>query len=282
MPAGAGSGVVLTHDGFILTSAHVVAGSDEGGRAAFTDGRELRFSVTGRDPLSDLAIVRAEDGGLTPATLGNAGALRVGQLVVAIGNPHGFEGSVTAGVVSALGRALPARSGQRARIIDNVIQTDAALNPGNSGGPLVTTRGEVVGVNSAMIMPAQGICFAIAINTVKLVAAQLIREGRVRRSAIGLAGQSVPVARRVARFHRLSAESGVRVETVEPDSPAQRAGLSPGDVIVAFGESPVRGIDDLQALLTDKEVGVESSLTVLRGVERLHLRVVPRESKPAG
>jgi len=275
---GSGSGFVFTPDGFILTNSHVIHGAGEIW-VSFPEGVRYKADLIGDDPETDLAVIRISAPQLTPATLGDSRDLCVGQVVVAIGNPYGFQATVTSGVVSALGRSLRSRSG---RLIDNVIQTDAALNPGNSGGPLVTTRGEVVGVNSAMIMPAQGICFAIAINTVKLVAAQLIREGRVRRSAIGLAGQSAPVARRVARFHRLPAESGVRVETVEPDSPAQRAGLHPGDVIVAFGGSPVRGIDDLQALLTDREVGVESALTVLRGVERLQLKVIPRESKPAG
>ena len=274
---GSGSGFVFTPDGFILTNSHVVHGAGSIW-VSFPEGIRYKADLVGDDPETDLAVIRISAPQLVPAQLGDSRDLCVGQVVVAIGNPFGFQATVTAGVVSALGRSLRSRSG---RLIDNVIQTDAALNPGSSGGPLVTTRGEVVGVNTAMIMPAQGICFAIAINTVKLVAAQLIREGRVRRSAIGLAGQSVPVARRVARFHRLPVESGVRIEAVEPDSPAQGAGLLPGDVIVAFGESPVRGIDDLQALLTDREVGVESSLTVLRGVERLHLKVVPRESKPA-
>jgi len=275
---GSGSGFVFTPDGFILTNSHVVHGAGDIW-VSFPEGLRYEADLIGDDPETDLAVVRISAPQLNHAPLGDSRDLQVGQVVVAIGNPYGFQATVTAGVVSALGRSLRSRSG---RLIDNVIQTDAALNPGNSGGPLVTTRGEVVGVNSAMIMPAQGICFAIAINTVKLVAGQLIREGRVRRSAIGLAGQSVPVARRVARFHRLPVESGVRVEAVEPDSPAQIAGLQPGDVIVTFGESPVRGIDDLQALLTDREVGVESALTVLRGVERLHFKVVPRESKPAG
>lgn len=275
---GAGSGFVFTPDGFILTNSHVVHGAGNIW-VSFPEGLRYKADLIGDDPETDLAVIRITAPQLTPAVLGDSRDLCVGQLVVAIGNPFGFQATVTAGVVSALGRSLRSRSG---RLIDNVVQTDAALNPGSSGGPLVTTRGEVVGVNSAMIMPAQGICFAIAINTVKLVAGQLIREGRVRRSAIGLAGQSVPVARRVARFHRLPVESGVRVESVEPDSPAERAGLSAGDVIVAYGTSHVRGIDDLQALLTDREVGVESEMTVLRGVERLHLKVVPRESKPAG
>jgi S1-C subfamily serine protease len=272
---GSGSGFVFTPDGFILTNSHVVHGASSI-TVRFPDGSTYAADLVGDDPETDLAVVRITAPSLIPAILGDSNAVRVGQLVVAIGNPFGFQATVTSGVVSALGRSLRSRSG---RLIDNVIQTDAALNPGSSGGPLVTTQGEVIGVNSAMIMPAQGICFAIAVNTAKLVAAQLIRQGRVRRSAIGLAGQSVAVARKIARFHRLPVESGVRVESVEPESPAEGAGLQPGDVIVAFGDTPVRGIDDLQAKLTEREVGVSSPLTVVRGVEVVTLDVVPRESK---
>jgi S1-C subfamily serine protease len=280
MPAqprgGSGSGFVFTPDGFILTNSHVVHGASSI-LVRFPDGLKYTADLVGDDPETDLAVVRISAPHLIPARMGDSNAIRVGQLVVAIGNPFGFQATVTSGVVSALGRSLRSRSG---RLIDNVIQTDAALNPGSSGGPLVTTQGEVIGVNSAMIMPAQGICFAIAVNTAKLVAAQLIRQGRVRRSAIGLAGQSVALARKIARFHRLPVESGVRVEAVEPGSPGERAGLQPGDVIVAFGDTPVRGIDDLQARLTEREVGVSSPLTVVRGVEVITLDVVPRESKP--
>ena len=272
---GSGSGFVFTPDGFILTNSHVVHGASTI-LVRTPDGLSFAADLIGDDPETDLAVVRISAPLLVPAILGDSNGIRVGQLVVAIGNPYGFQATVTSGVVSALGRSLRSRSG---RLIDNVVQTDAALNPGSSGGPLVTTQGEVIGVNSAMIMPAQGICFAIAVNTAKLVAAQLIRQGRVRRSAIGLAGQSVALARKVARFHRLPVESGVRVEAVEPGSPAERAGLQPGDVIVAFGESPVRGIDDLQARLTEREVGVSSPLTVVRGVEVVTLDVIPRESK---
>ena len=272
---GSGSGFVFTPDGFILTNSHVVHGASSI-IVRFPDGATYAADLVGDDPETDLAVVRITAPSLIPAILGDSNAVRVGQLVVAIGNPFGFQATVTSGVVSALGRSLRSRSG---RLIDNVIQTDAALNPGSSGGPLVTTQGEVIGVNSAMIMPAQGICFAIAVNTAKLVAAQLIRQGRVRRSAIGLAGQSVALARKIARFHRLPVESGVRVESVEPQSPAEGAGLQPGDVIVAFGDTPVRGIDDLQAKLTEREVGVSSPLTVVRGVEVVTLDVVPRESK---
>jgi S1-C subfamily serine protease len=273
---GSGSGFVFTPDGFILTNSHVVHGASSI-LVRFPDGLSYAADLIGDDPETDLAVVRISAPHLIPAILGDSNAVHVGQLVVAIGNPYGFQATVTSGVVSALGRSLRSRSG---RLIDNVIQTDAALNPGSSGGPLVTTQGEVIGVNSAMIMPAQGICFSIAVNTAKLVAAQLIRQGRVRRSAIGLAGQSVALARKVARFHRLPVESGVRVESVEPESPAEQAGLQPGDVIVAFGDTPVRGIDDLQARLTEREVGVSSPLTVVRGVEVVTLDVVPRESRP--
>ena len=272
---GAGSGFIFTPDGFILTNSHVV---HDAARivVALPDGQHHAADLIGDDPETDLAVVRITALQLTPARLGDSRDVRVGQLVVAIGSPYGFQATVTAGVVSALGRSLRSGSG---RLIDNVIQTDAALNPGNSGGPLVTTQGTVIGVNSAMILPAQGICFAIAINTAKLVAGQLIREGRVRRSAIGIAGQSVPIARKVTRFFQLPVGSGVRIEAVEPGSPAEQAGFQPGDVIVAFKETPIRGIDDLQARLTDREVGVRSAVTILRGVERLDLDVVPQESK---
>jgi S1-C subfamily serine protease len=273
---GSGSGFVFTPDGFILTNSHVVHGASSI-VVRFPDGLKYAADLIGDDPETDLAVVRISAPSLIPARMGDSNAIRVGQLVVAIGNPYGFQATVTSGVVSALGRSLRSRSG---RLIDNVIQTDAALNPGSSGGPLVTTQGEVIGVNSAMIMPAQGICFAIAVNTAKLVATQLIRQGRVRRSAIGLAGQSVALPRKVARFHRLPVESGVRVEAVEYGSPAERAGIQPGDVIVAFGGTPLRGIDDLQARLTEREVGVSSPLTVVRGVEVVTLDVIPRESKP--
>lgn len=272
---GSGSGFVFTPDGFIFTNSHVVHGASKIG-VTLADGQHHVADLVGDDPETDLAVLRISAHNLVPARLGDSQEIGVGQLVLAIGNPYGFQASVTAGVVSALGRSLRSRSG---RLIDNVIQTDAALNPGNSGGPLVTTQGAVVGVNSAVILPAQGICFAIAINTAKLIAGQLIREGRVRRSAIGIAGQSIPLARKVARFYRLPAQSGVRVEAMESGGPAEAAGLRAGDVILAFGDTPIGGIDDLQAKLTDREVGVRSPITVLRGVERLVLDIVPRESK---
>jgi len=270
---GSGSGFVFTPDGFILTNSHVVHGA-ESIAVTLADGGRRRADLIGDDPETDLAVVRIEAPHLVAARLGDSRRIRVGQLVVAIGNPYGFQATVTAGVVSALGRSLRAASG---RLIDNVIQTDAALNPGNSGGPLVTTDGDVVGVNSAMILPAQGICFAIAANTVSFVAAQLMSHGRVRRSRIGIGGESIPLSRRVARYHRLTVESGVRVLNVQEGSPAARAGVEAGDVIVAFGEHVIGDIDDLQAELTAQTAGVSRSLTVLRGVERRTLEVVPEE-----
>jgi S1-C subfamily serine protease len=271
--AGSGSGFVFTPDGFILTNSHVVHGA-ESIEVSLEDGGRRRADLVGDDPETDLAVIRIEAPQLVPARLGDSRRIRVGQLVVAIGNPYGFQATVTAGVVSALGRTLRAASG---RLIDNVIQTDAALNPGNSGGPLVTADGDVVGVNSAMILPAQGICFAIAANTVSLVAAQLIRHGRVRRSVIGIGGETVPLPRRMTRFHRLPVESGVRVLSVQEGSPAARAGVEPGDVIVGFGERVVGDIDDLQSELTERVAGLARSLVVLRGVERRTLEVVPAE-----
>jgi len=270
---GSGSGFVFTPDGFILTNSHVVHNA-ESIEVVLDEGGRRRADLIGDDPETDLAVIRIEAPHLVPARLGDSRRLRVGQLVVAIGNPYGFQATVTAGVVSALGRSLRAASG---RLIDNVIQTDAALNPGNSGGPLVTADGDVVGVNSAMILPAQGICFAIAVNTVSFVAAQLIRHGRVRRSMIGIGGETVPVARRVMRFHRLLFGSGVRVLNVQEGSPAGQAGVLEGDVIVGFGDRDIAGIDDLQAALTDQVAGRPHSLTVLRGVERRTLEVVPAE-----
>ena len=274
MPAGAGSGVVLTHDGFILTSAHVVSGADGGGRAAFTDGRELRFSVAGRDPLSDLAIVRAEDGGLAPAELGDADALRVGQLVVAIGNPHGLEGSVTAGVVSALGRALPARAGRRARIIDNVIQTDAALNPGNSGGALADGGGRVVGVNTAVAGVGLGLAVPINDPTRRIIGA-LMSEGRVRRAYLGIAGGPRPLPPRAqALFER---RIGVEVVEVVSGSPAERGGVREGDLIVEVGGRAVESASDLQQMMVAEVIGRPLATRLWRAGSELELEVVPAE-----
>jgi len=272
---GGGSGFVFTPDGLILTNSHVV---HDARRIEITlaDGRRMPATAIGDDPASDLAVVRVDEPGLTAAALGDSQQLRVGQLVVAIGNPYGFQSTVTAGVVSALGRSLRSYSG---RLIDDVIQTDAALNPGNSGGPLVDSAGRVVGVNTATILPAQGICFAIGINTAKFVASRLLRDGRIRRSYIGVSAQTVPVHRRVVRFYDLPKETGVVVLSVEEKSPAQRAGVREGDVIIALEGHPVAGVDDLHRVLTDVRVGVSCSLTVLRHTEKLELKIVPEETK---
>jgi S1-C subfamily serine protease len=271
---GSGSGFIFTPDGFVLTNSHVVHGAVRTD-VVLTDGRRFPANLIGDDPDTDLAVLRIPPASYEPAALGDSGSLRVGQLAIAIGNPYGFQCTVTAGVVSALGRSLRSTSG---RLIDNVIQTDAALNPGNSGGPLVNSRGDVIGVNTAVILPAQGICFAIAINTAKFVAGKLIRDGRIRRGYIGVAGQNVPLLRRVSRFHKLAAESGILVVSVEEKRAAQRAGLREGDVILAFDGQPTPGIDDLHRLLTEARVGVSASLTILRGVEVKTLDIVPEES----
>ena len=273
-PAGGGSGVVLTPDGYLLTSAHVVAGRDRIGRASFVDGREISFSIVGSDPLSDLAVLRAEADDLLPAMLGDAAQLRVGQLVVAIGNPHGFAGSITAGVVSALGRSLPARSGRALRMIDNVIQTDAALNPGNSGGALVDSFGRVVGVNTAVAGIGLGLAVPISDATRKVIGS-LMTEGRVRRAYLGVAGGSRPLPAR-ARRERDQA-SGVEIVEVTPDSPAARAGLGPEDLIVELAGSRVEGVDDIQRLMVADLIDVPVEVVVLRGGQERRLRLVPRE-----
>jgi S1-C subfamily serine protease len=272
--AGSGSGFIFTPDGFALTNSHVVHGATKI-EVSLSDGRRVGAALVGDDPHTDLAVIRVDAPNLSPAALGDSQAIRPGQIAVAIGNPYGFQTTVTAGIVSALGRSLQGRSG---RLIEDVIQTDAALNPGNSGGPLVNSRGEVIGVNTAIIQAAQGICFAIAINTAKLIAARLIRDGRVRRSFIGMAGQTVPLLTRMVRYFGLATETAVFVVGVEPGSPAQRAGLREGDLIVGFGELPVRGIDDLLRLLTEDRVGVPVPVTVIRGTERHQLAVTPTES----
>ena len=273
-PGGKGSGFIFTPDGFVLTNSHVVHDSGQV-EVELTDGRHLRAEKVGDDPETDLAVVRINAPNLVPASLGDSHAIRVGQLVIALGNPYGFQCTVTAGVVSALGRSLRSRSG---RMMDNIIQTDAALNPGNSGGPLANSRGEVIGVNTAVILPAQGICFAIGINTAKFVAGQLIKEGKIRRSYIGLAGQDVPLPRRIVRFHNLRVERGILVVAVEGGSPAQRSGVLEGDVIVGYGDQPISGIDQLHRVLTENQVGLRSSLTVIRKGERRVLPIVPEES----
>jgi len=272
---GSGSGFIFTPDGFILTNSHVVHGSSRI-EVTVSDGRKYEADLIGDDPDTDLAVIRINAPNLVPVHLGEAQKIRVGQLVVAIGNPYGFQYSVTAGVVSALGRSLRAQSG---RLMDDVIQTDAALNPGNSGGPLVNSRGEVVGVNTAMILPAQGICFATSIDTAKFVASRLIRDGKISRSYIGLAGQNVPLPRRIVRYYNLDVESGIFVVSFEGKSPARKAGLREGDIIVAFDDHPVAGIDDLHKLLTEDRIGHKSSLLVIRGTEKLLLEVIPEESQ---
>jgi len=274
--AGSGSGFLFTPDGFILTNSHVVHGANKI-QVGLTDGRRMEAELIGDDPHTDLAVIRINASNLVPAQLGDSQLIRVGQLVIAIGNPYGFQYSVTAGVVSALGRSLRAQSG---RLMDGVIQTDAALNPGNSGGPLVNSRGEVIGVNTAMILPAQGICFATSINTAKFVAARLIRDGKVSRSYIGVAGQNVPLPRRIVRYYQLPVESGVLIVSHENETknPASQAGLMPGDVIIGFDDQPIRGIDDLHKLLTDERIGKAAKLVIIRGTQKLDLTIVPQET----
>jgi S1-C subfamily serine protease len=275
-PAGAGSAVVLTPDGFLLTSAHVVAGPGRRGRASFVDGRELSFRIVGVDRLSDLAVLRADGDGLVPATLGEAEQLRVGQLVVAIGNPNGFAGSVTAGVVSALGRSLPARAGRTMRFIDNVIQTDAALNPGNSGGALADSRAKLIGVNTAVA--GMGLGLAVPMNgTTQAILAALMREGRVRRAYLGIAGGTRPLPPPIAE--KLGRKAGVEVHEVVAGSPAAGASLRGGDVIVSVGEVGVSKAGDLQRLMVEAQIGAKIALTVLRGEHLVNLIVTPVELK---
>jgi S1-C subfamily serine protease len=275
--SGNGSGFVITPDGFILTNSHVVHDASAI-TVNMSDGREYSAQLTGDDPDTDLAVIRVDAPQLTHVRLADSENLRVGQLVIAIGNPLGFEASVTTGVISALGRSMHAQSG---RLIDNVIQTDAALNPGNSGGPLVNSAGEVVGVNTAMIRPAQGICFAIASNTAKFVAGWLIKDGRIRRSYIGVAGQNVPIHRRIVRFYGLPLETAVLVVSVEKNSPAERAGLRHGDLIVAFIGQPIGTVHDLHRVLVGEQINVSANLTIIRHTEKLDVAILPAESRPA-
>jgi S1-C subfamily serine protease len=274
--AGSGSGFLFTPDGFILTNSHVVHGAKEM-EVTFLDGQSHQARLIGEDPDSDLAVIRVDDANdLKPAALGSSQNLKVGQLVVAIGSPLGFQTTVTAGVVSALGRSLRSQSG---RLIDNIIQTDAALNPGNSGGPLVNSRGEVVGVNTATIMAAQGLCFSIAIDTAKRVAGQIMHHGKVRRGFIGIGGQNIDIPRNIARHFELPVEKGVLIVAVEEKGPAHRAGLLERDVIVNFEGHPVESMDDLHRLLSNEQLGAVSSISVIRRSIKLDLKVIPEESR---
>lgn len=272
---GGGSGFVFTPDGLILTNSHVVHDATRI-EVTLADGRHAPAHTIGDDPATDLAVIRIDTSGLPAVPLGDSQQLRPGQMAIAIGNPYGFQSTVTAGVISALGRSLRSYSG---RLIEDVIQTDAALNPGNSGGPLVDSRGQVIGVNTATILPAQGICFAIGINTAKFVASRLLRDGRIRRSYIGVSAQTVPIHRRVVRFYGLARETGVVVVGIEDRSPARTAGLREGDLIVALDEKPVAGVDDLHRLLTDAHVGARCALTVIRHTEKLILQIFPEEAR---
>jgi len=272
---GSGSGFVVTPDGFILTNSHVVAGAKRI-MVTLLDGRHVPAHLVGDDPDSDLAVIRIHASELHAVEFGDSARLRVGQIAIAIGNPYGLDCTVTAGVVSALGRSLRTKSG---RLVDDVVQTDAALNPGNSGGPLCDATGAVIGVNTAMIMPAQGICFAIAANSAVFIMGKLIHDGRIRRSYLGLLGQTVPLHRRVVRFHRLERETGIFVASVEAGSPAADAGVRPGDLIVGYGDATLAGLDDLHRVLTEEQAGIPTALTVLRGSEKLSLVVRPIERK---
>ena len=271
---GHGSGFIFTPDGLILTNSHVVHGS-RSLHVSLADGRTMPAALIGEDPDTDLAVIRVPASDLPALRLGDSRAIRVGQLVVAIGSPLGFHATVTAGVVSARGRSLRSQSG---RLMDDIIQTDAALNPGNSGGPLVNWRGEVIGVNTAVISGAQGLCFAIAANTAQFVVGRLIRDGRIRRSYVGVAGQNTPLARQFVRFYSLPASSGILVSSIEPESPASRSGLREGDVIISFAGQPVDGIDQLHRLLGEERIGVPTPLTVIRRTEKVEITVTPAES----
>lgn len=270
---GAGSGVIFTPDGLVLTNHHVVHGAAKP-EVILPDGRSLRADVIGQDAGTDLAVLRV-DATLPFARFGDSRRVRVGQVAIAIGNPYGFQHTVTSGVISALGRSLRSQSG---RLIDDIIQTDAALNPGNSGGPLVTTRGEVIGINTAVIRPAQGLCFAIGINTARFVASRLIRDGRIRRAYIGIAGQNIDVPRALARANSLAISSAVRVASVEKGSPAAVAGLEQGDMIIAAGDVAVTGVDDLHRILGEEQINSVVDVAVIRAGQRRVIAVTPVES----
>lgn len=270
---GGGSGFIVAHDGFILTNDHVVQGAHDI-EVTLHDARTYPAQLVGTDPETDLAVIRIDAPEIQHARLADSSEISVGQIAIAVGSPYGFQQTVTAGIVSALGRSMRSASG---RLMDEVIQTDAALNPGNSGGPLLNSAGEVIGVNTAVILPAQGICFAIASNTAQFVAAWLIKEGRVRRSSIGVAGQNIPLHPRVVRFHKLPNKSGILINEVESGSPAAIAGLKKGDTIVGFKGQPVNTIDDLHKRLVAAEIRVPSPLMFLRGTEKHFCMVVPSE-----
>jgi S1-C subfamily serine protease len=274
---GGGSGFIIAHDGFILTNSHVVHGAREL-EVTLHDSRVFHARLIGTDPETDLAVIRIGAPGIQHARLADSSRIRVGQIAIAVGSPYGFQQTVTAGIVSALGRSMRGESG---RLMNEIIQTDAALNPGNSGGPLLNSAGEVIGVNTAVILPAQGICFAISSNTAHFVTGWLIKDGYIRRSSIGVAGQNVPLHPRVVRFHKLPNDHGVLVIEVEPGSPAAVTGLQTGDTIVGFKGRPIGTVDDLQKNLAATEIGVPSPLMFLRGTEKLFRMVVPRELSPA-
>ena len=273
--AGSGSGFIFTPDGLIATNSHVVSGATQIG-VTLSDGQAFRASLIGEDPDTDLAVVRVDGHRLPTVPLGESRGLRVGQVAIAIGNPYGFQSTVTAGVVSALGRSLRSQNG---RLMDDVIQTDAALNPGNSGGPLVSSRGEVIGVNTAVILPAQGICFATAIDTAKVTIGHLLRHGRVRRARLGIAGQNIVLPRRMVRHFGLERDAAVQAASVERGGPASRAGLEEGDIIVGFAGKAVAGFDDLHRLLTEETLGARAALTVLRRGQRLTVEIEPEEAR---
>jgi S1-C subfamily serine protease len=268
---GSGSGFIFTPDGLVLTNSHVVHGAT-GMSLTFSDGRKVLATLVGEDPDTDTAVLSSNSKVLSPAVLGRSQNLKVGQLAIAVGNPYGFQFTVTTGVVSALGRSMRAASG---RMMDEIIQTDAALNPGNSGGPLLDSRGQVIGINTATIVSAQGLCFAIGIDTVKFVASELLQHGRVRRSWIGIAGQNVPIPRRLAYEYKLTIGTAILVNEVYRESPAANAGLLSGDIIVSFGNANTAGVDELHRLLTADAANKPEAVVVLRGVERKRLRIVP-------
>jgi len=271
---GSGSGFLFTPDGLIATNSHVVSGATAI-EATLNDGRRLPAQLIGDDPDTDLAVVRVDGHRLPSVALGESRHVRVGQVAIAIGNPYGFQCTVTAGVVSALGRSLRSQNG---RVMDDVIQTDAALNPGNSGGPLVSSRGEVIGVNTAVILPAQGICFATAVDTAKVTIAQLLRHGRVRRARLGFAGQNILLPRRMVRHYGLEREGAVQAASIEPGGPARRAGIEQGDIIVGFAGHAIAGFDDLHRLLTEKHLGASVPIDILRRGQRLTLQIAPEEA----